>query len=115
VITGAAVGGGAYALAAMTGVALMDSGGGGLELLIPVAGPYLYMRQAGSPPASMFGMLWSMAQAAGFTLLIVGLTADQAPVAVNDATYVPPLPVDASGAEVRTVELEVESAAEGAN
>ena len=110
VITGASLFGGTYGLAAMLSIALMDGGyRDGAELLIPVAGPYLYMRQAGLAPASMLGMLWSVAQAAGLTLLIVGLSADGDQVALNDATYVSPLAVDASGAEVQAVDLVVES------
>lgn len=99
VVGGAVTFGVLYLLSALVGAAISDTnkitGGSdsGDFLYVPVAGPFLQMTRTESSTGNVFLAIDGIAQAAGATMLIVGLTSPKTVLVRNDLGEVRVLPM----------------------
>jgi hypothetical protein len=98
VVGGAVTFGVLYLISALTASAISDvnktTGGENADLLyVPVAGPFLQMTQTESSTGNVFLAIDGIAQAAGATMLIVGLTSPKTVLVRNDLAEVHVMPM----------------------
>jgi len=95
VIGGAVTFGSMYLLTALTAAAINDSRGSanGSLLYIPVAGPFLYLGEAGSQSGKLVLIIDGVAQAAGAAMLIAGIAAPKTIAVRNDLAKIEITPV----------------------
>jgi hypothetical protein len=99
VIGGAVTLGSLYLLTALTAAALHDTNREGNPgvLYVPVAGPFLHLKDASSDTAKLVLVVDGLAQAAGAAMLVVGLTAPRTFAVRNDAATIAITPVIGPG------------------
>ncbi|MBK8217663.1 MAG: hypothetical protein IPK71_28385 [Myxococcales bacterium] len=95
VIGGAVTFGSLYLLTALTAAALDDTNRerNAGALYVPVAGPFLHLKDASSDTAKLVLVVDGLAQAAGAAMLVVGLTAPRTFAVRNDAAKIAITPV----------------------
>lgn len=95
VIGGAVTFGSLYLLTALTAAALDDTNreGNAGALYVPVAGPFLHLKDASSDTAKLVLVVDGLAQAAGAAMLVVGLTSPRTFAVRNDAAKIAITPV----------------------
>lgn len=95
VIGGAVTFGSLYMLTALTAAALDGTNreGNAGALYVPVAGPFLHLKDASSDTAKLVLVVDGLAQAAGAAMLVVGLTAPRTFAVRNDAAKIAITPV----------------------
>lgn len=99
VIGGAVTLGSLYLLTALTAAALdgPNREGNAGALYVPVAGPFLHLKDASSDTAKLVLVVDGLAQAAGAAMLVVGLTAPRTFAVRNDAAKIEITPVFGPG------------------
>lgn len=100
VVGGAVTFGVLYLLSALTGAAINDvnkatssNNDSGDFLFVPVAGPFLQMTKTESSTGNVFLAIDGIAQAAGATMLIVGITSPKTVLVRNDLGQVQVMPM----------------------
>lgn len=100
VVGGAVTFGVLYLISALTGAAINDvnkatssNNDSGDFLFVPVAGPFLQMTKTESSTGNVFLAIDGIAQAAGATMLIVGLTSPKTVLVRNDLGQVQLMPM----------------------
>lgn len=95
VMGGAVTLGSLYLLTALTAAALNDTNRDGSAgvLYVPVAGPFLHMKDASSDTAKLVLVVDGLAQAAGAAMLVVGLASPRTFAVRNDAAKVVITPI----------------------
>lgn len=88
IIGGAVTFGVMYLITALVGAAMDDVGSDGSFLFVPVAGPFLQMTRTNTSTGNVFLAIDGLAQAAGATMLIVGLTSPKTVLVRNDLAEV---------------------------
>lgn len=99
VIGGAVTLGSLYLLTALTAAALNDTNRDGSAgvLYVPVAGPFLHLKDASSDTAKLVLVVDGVAQAAGAAMLVVGLATPRTFAVRNDAAKLEIRPVVGPG------------------